>query len=364
MVTCPKCDSDDLDLLEKAPDDRRHIGCNNCGHDWWRGEPKPTAYQPKGITELRDSFHATHQVSPRRQATVDTLRDEFFAAHPAPDDDVQQYWARYQQVFSAEGLPHCNPRDLKDFANSDTGAHPGNMSVFNTAWNELGDDEAAERTRGAINYLLYGPDHVPLEDRLTHLIDGPHALEMRGFKEALLTKVLCIMQPTRFLPILIYTSPNGGKREIARTVFGLELPARDRTHSPIGRLITWSNDLLVEAAGPGFAHTQRISAFLWWAKDRVAELPAPEQTHTATNHTGKYRALSRWLANQHTHEVHATFDQIEQILGFPLPPSSYNHPPHWHGYEGSAVARAIADAGWRATNVNLTARRVTFVRDH
>ena len=51
---------------------------------------------------------------------------------------------------------------------------------------------------------------------------------MTGFKEALLTKVLCVMYPERFLSLLTYTSPRGdGKREIARA-YGLEPPEPQR----------------------------------------------------------------------------------------------------------------------------------------
>ena len=39
------------------------------------------------------------------------------------------------------------------------------------------------------------------------------------------------------------------------------------------------------------------------------------------------------------------------------------HLPHWYGYEGSAVARAIIDAGWRARNVDLANERLLLVRD-
>jgi len=56
-----------------------------------------------------------------------------------------------------------------------------------------------------------------------------------------------------------------------------------------------------------------------------------------------------------------TFAEIDDVLGFVLPPSSRNHTAHWSGYKGSAVARAIHDAGWKATQVNLTAESVVFV---
>jgi hypothetical protein len=48
-----------------------------------------------------------------------------------------------------------------------------------------------------------------------------------------------------------------------------------------------------------------------------------------------------------------TFAEVEEVLGFPLPNSCRNHVPHRHSDEGSAVARAIIDAGWKASRVNL-----------
>ena len=57
-----------------------------------------------------------------------------------------------------------------------------------------------------------------------------------------------------------------------------------------------------------------------------------------------------------------TFSEIEEILGFPLPPSSRKHLPHWYGYGGSAVARAIHDAGYTASRANLKDETVEFIR--
>jgi len=159
---------------------------------------------------------------------------------------------------------------LKSFANTSTGANPGNMSVFNRAWNELGDESAADRFRSVVEYLRRGPDEVPLEDRLSRLIDPEDNVGMTGFRESLLTKVLCIVEPERFLPILIYSSEAGGKRQIAESVFGLSLPpAAAKTSMTRGRVACWSNDLLVRALGDGCVDLQHASSFLWWAKDQT-----------------------------------------------------------------------------------------------
>ncbi|MFE5486499.1 hypothetical protein [Streptomyces sp. NPDC056527] len=66
-----------------------------------------------------------------------------------------------------------------------------------------------------------------------------------------------------------YTTEAGGKCEIARMVYGLELPGPESVNWTLGRLILWSNDLLLDLAGEGFANRQHAAAFLWWAKDRL-----------------------------------------------------------------------------------------------
>jgi hypothetical protein len=77
---------------------------------------------------------------------------------------------------------------------------------------------------------------------------------------------------------------------------------------------------------------------------------------------GKYAALTRWLLEADEPEVRASFADIEAVLGFPLPPSCRAYVAHWHGYDGSAVARAIADAGRRTSDVSLGRETLTFVR--
>jgi hypothetical protein len=55
---------------------------------------------------------------------------------------------------------------LKDFANSNVGTNPGNMSVFNDAWNEIEPDAAAAQVGGIVDYLLRSRSNVALEDRV------------------------------------------------------------------------------------------------------------------------------------------------------------------------------------------------------
>jgi hypothetical protein len=87
----------------------------------------------------------------------------------------------------------------------------------------------------------------------------------------------------------------------------------------------------------------------------------PPRRATA-NHEGRYRNLWEHLRSATEPRIQMSFGEVERVLGFPLPPSCRFHQAHWYGYEGSAVARAIADAGWKAQGVDLVRERVTLVR--
>jgi hypothetical protein len=94
-----------------------------------------------------------------------------------------------------------------------------------------------------------------------------------------------------------------------------------------------------------------------------ASTPAPLEAGGIAHHTGKYGALWEWLRRQECRELRVTFSDIEQVLGFPLPDSCRHHVAHWHSYQGSAVARAIIDAGWHAARVQLASGNVTLSLD-
>lgn len=269
-LDCPTCATDDhVRLVETLTGSQRRLRCTQCGHEWLRGEPEAPKAKLPTIAELRKTFPTTADVDPVLLSRASHLKKEFLAREPEPEVNVAPYWAKYQRIFSAEGLPTAAPQDLKDFANASVGANPGNMSVFNTAWNEMGAEAGAEQVRYVVEYLLRGPASVPLEDRLTRLISDTDPMAMKGFKESLLTKVLCVVYPDEYLTILKYTG-QAGKREIARAVWGLELPDPEHVNMTIGRLIIWSNNLLLALIGDGFDTQQHAAEFLWWAKDQPA----------------------------------------------------------------------------------------------
>lgn len=269
VARCTSCGSSDIGLLETLPDTRKHVSCLDCGHDWIRGEAaRVFAPAPRTVGTQR-RFPRPSDVTAQRLAWVAELREAFLARQPEPDPEVAEYWRRYQQLFTVDGLAEAAPEEFRDFANTSTGANAGNMSVFNTEWNALGEVEASQRVRDAIRFLLYGSDRTSMPDRLTQLIRGNGGFGMKGFSEALLTKVLCVVQPDRFLTILMYSGV-AGKREIAESVYGLDLPPKGSSSMTPGRLVFWSNDLLRELIGDGFATQQHAAQFLSAAKEHAA----------------------------------------------------------------------------------------------
>lgn len=299
--SCPECGATSPDVLDVLPDQRRRLNCGRCDHVWVGGEAQPLPTSRHGSPgrvrsyfDTKAGFPTPDQVEPSRLARVAALKTRFLSERPTPAPRVADYWATYRQVFSQDGLEQADPEALHYFANSPVGAYAGQMTVFNNTWKEIGAQDGARRVAQSISYLLYGPADERLEDRLTYLIQPGCPIGMKGWKEALLTKVLCIVEPNRFLPIVTYASPGVGKRALADLIWGLKLPETDRTSMTLGRLIFWSNDLLLALAGDGFAHAEHASSFLWWGRDFGAELagaPASKQFISRNSRPAKGSAV-------------------------------------------------------------------------
>lgn len=81
---------------------------------------------------------------------------------------------------------------------------------------------------------------------------------------------------------------------------------------------------------------------------------------------GAYLALARHLNSmeQSVAQVSMTFQDIERILGKELPRSAYEYRAWWANDLQKPQSAAWLDEGWRATSVNTSGRRVTFVRSY
>lgn len=90
-------------------------------------------------------------------------------------------------------------------------------------------------------------------------------------------------------------------------------------------------------------------------------------THPAargdSSDAGEYQLLHQYLRDRFADRVVLTFEQIEDLLGFPLPESA-RHERAWWGGAGPTGAQSEA---WmlagRTATVNLPARSVLFERE-
>jgi hypothetical protein len=259
-LQCPECAGDDLRRVPTT-DDSIAVACESCGHEWTRA---PSSSARPAVARYTPADPA---VAEQAAARTGALVDDFLAEHPEPRQDVAAFREQYQRVFTAEGLGDADPEVLREFAASQLPAFAGPITVLLTEWNRLGDQRAAVEMRAAIAHLLRGPGSQPVERRFTDLATSGSGWGMKGFREALLMKVLCVVHPAHFLPVLVYDGASG-KRAMASRLYGIDLPEPKKTGRPIGYLAVSSNDLLREKAGDRFVDLPHFGEFLWWAHAR------------------------------------------------------------------------------------------------
>lgn len=80
---------------------------------------------------------------------------------------------------------------------------------------------------------------------------------------------------------------------------------------------------------------------------------------------GKYAPLGDYLRQQRGDEVALTFDEIERIIGAPLPPRAQHQRAWWSNNPANNVmTRVWLDAGFCTERVDIAARRLVFRRLH
>lgn len=226
--------------------------------------PKGRSRRVRTLAEARAVFPKFEQVSAARTTELADLKGRYLLLQPEPSPEALEYAARNRAMFSSKGLAQATPEDLWAFITSPTMAAPGNLGTFYKGWKASGPEATAASLRQTIEHLLRGSGEE--EDRLTDVVEGG----TYGVGVVLLTKVLCVMQPDRFLALLPYESSNGkGKQDIGRVVFRLNMPPSDSTGLSIGRLAYWSNDLLRDAVqalpGQPFVDLAHATGLLWEA---------------------------------------------------------------------------------------------------
>lgn len=78
----------------------------------------------------------------------------------------------------------------------------------------------------------------------------------------------------------------------------------------------------------------------------------------------KYNPLRAHLDALQGNEWRASFNDIENVLGFKLPASAYEYQAWWANQSGSGHTQSAAwqEAGWKTEDLDLARRTVKFVR--
>ena len=75
-----------------------------------------------------------------------------------------------------------------------------------------------------------------------------------------------------------------------------------------------------------------------------------------------YAPMMQFLTAQATDRVRLDFQEVERILGRPLPKSAGDYQAWWANDPTHSQAKAWLEAGWQTENLNLGGRTVEFVR--
>ena len=77
---------------------------------------------------------------------------------------------------------------------------------------------------------------------------------------------------------------------------------------------------------------------------------------------GKYDPLKSFLLSNKTAEIALSFDEIEALIGMPLP-ASQRYPAWWsNNPSNNPMTRVWLDAGYRTERVSVEGRKVVFRR--
>jgi hypothetical protein len=78
--------------------------------------------------------------------------------------------------------------------------------------------------------------------------------------------------------------------------------------------------------------------------------------------SNRYQPLTDWLLGQTAEDIPATFAEIEEAMGFPLPGRARIDVSYWRLSARNGLARAINAGGYNATGVQLSEERLVLSR--
>ena len=96
--------------------------------------------------------------------------------------------------------------------------------------------------------------------------------------------------------------------------------------------------------------------------ERLEKALKNQETSSQPDFSGKYQALSQYLFHTASDETKLTFEQIEKILGFPLPDSAELYRAFWSNTRTHSAAFGWLQAGFETAEVDLQKKSVVFTR--
>ena len=77
----------------------------------------------------------------------------------------------------------------------------------------------------------------------------------------------------------------------------------------------------------------------------------------------KYEPLGAFLRARAAEETPMRFEEIEKVIGSPLPPKAQNHPAWWsNNPSNNTMTKVWLDAGYRTERVDIAGRKLVFRR--
>ncbi len=169
--------------------------------------------------------------------------------------------AQMATVISEDGLLGFDLPEFRRIYNTGRYAHPGPQSHLNSSLNQMSPEEL-DAFAGNLEYLLRGSD--PLADRVNALMDNSER-GVKGFGEAVITKLLAIEYPAEILPVTVYRGPKG--KATMLKLLGLHEDGLDSLD--VGTRLVRSTELLRDRLTPFFGEdTYGMSRFLYWFSER------------------------------------------------------------------------------------------------
>jgi 5-methylcytosine-specific restriction protein B len=208
-----------------------------------------------------------------------TLYEEFIASTGYPTEADRTDKAEREEmakVISEDGLLAFDLHEFRRIYNTGRYGSPGPQSILNASLSQMSPEEL-DLFASNLEFLLRGLP--PLADRVDALMpEGDRGV--KGFGEAVITKLLAIEYPERILPIYVYRGPKGKGRML--NLLDMRDPQLD-TAATGDRLIR-SNDLLRDRLSPLFGEDLLgMSKFLYWLSERKE---TAEESEDETDHIG------------------------------------------------------------------------------